>query len=177
MQQQTYLNDMRIAGRAPETHIMSDFTFCISMYHALERLERHGLRIFLDFFDESDKKKIYLTRNNADLSRCVCKVRDSIEPNPLLPGETSISNAITPGIPEDFNFGHPKYEKLRQHLLQHFNNHKDSKSLVFCEFKDSVYLIYQLLLRNGPLIKPKIFTGKFELFVFRLQQILISLCL
>lgn len=123
--------------------ILSDFSFCISMYHALSRLEGHGLRIFLEFFEG----KHFLLSLNTDLMRCVSRIRNSIEPIPKL------------GIPENFDFGHPKYEKLRKHLLEHFNNHKDSKSLVFCEFRDTVYLINQMLLRNGPLIRPEIFIG------------------
>lgn len=166
MQRVAYLNDMKNKDSAAQhKSIETDFSFCMSMYHALERLERHGLRIFLSFFDEDDNKKFFLTRNAA-LMRCVSRIRDSIKPNPILPGETSISDAIIPKIPEDFDFGHPKYEKLRKHLLDHFMNSNDSKSLVFCEFRDTVHLIYQLLLRNGPLIRPKIFIGKFALILF-----------
>lgn len=168
MQQINYLKDMKNKeSHLQQKSIESDFSFCLSMYHAVERLERHGLRVFLSFFDinkedKHDNKKYFLTRHTA-LMLCVNRIRNSIVPNPFEPGGISIPNAIIPEIPEGFDFGHPKYEKLRNHLLDHFNNYTDSKALVFCELRDSVYLIYQLLLQNEPLIKPKTFIGKFGL--------------
>lgn len=31
---------------------------------------------------------------------------------------------------------------------------------MFCEYRDSVYLIHRMLLQNRPLIKPKVFVGQ-----------------
>lgn len=45
-------------------------------------------------------------------------------------------------------------------LLQ---NHAESRAIVFCEYRESVLLIYRMLLQHVPLLKPKCFVGKYEL--------------
>lgn len=130
---------------------MTNFSACISLYHGLELLEQHGIRIFLNFFEDSEKH--YLLRDNK-LRHLIDRLRRQIGPNLVL----DIDRETT--IPIDWDFGHPKYKILRKHLLQHFTGNADSRALVFCEFRESVYLIEKLLGQNRPLLRPKVFVGK-----------------
>lgn len=40
-----------------------------------------------------------------------------------------------------------------------FQEFSDTKAIVFCEYRESVFLINRMLLANQPLIKPKVFVG------------------
>lgn len=60
-------------------------------------------------------------------------------------------------------FGHPKFYKLADILVRHFQEYKGDEStrvMVFCEYRESVQEAYTILLKHKPLIKPRIFTGK-----------------
>lgn len=159
MQQKKFVEASYRQRDPNHSDIMSDFSSCISLYHALELLERHGLRIFLSFFDDPDNKKYYLTRD-GDLMALIGRVRDSS----VGYDQPSMSNiaSVPPALPaDDFDFGHPKFDVLRKCLLDHFHAHPESKSIIFCEFRESVHLIHRALLQHGPLLKPKVFVGNF----------------
>lgn len=158
MQQKRFVETSSAApGQRHPQHsaCVSDFGKCISLYHALELLERHGVRIFLRFFDDADKS--YLCRD-GDLRAFVTGLRAELAP-------------IVAGVPlaVGFDFGHPKYELLRSELRQHFEKSQTqpeatrtdaTRALVFCEYRDSVYLIERMLQAERPLLRPRIFVGQ-----------------
>lgn len=41
-----------------------------------------------------------------------------------------------------------------------FQANEDTKAIVFCEYRESVFLINRMLLSNRPLIKPRVFVGQ-----------------
>lgn len=77
-------------------------------------------------------------------------------------------------IPESTKFGHPKFYKLRDILVEHFRNSgDDSRAMVFCEYCEGVREAYAILLQERPLIKPKCFMGQSS--ITQRQQISVNL--
>lgn len=153
VQQKQFLDSCRTKSRHPDySTIMSNFSACISLYHALELLEQHGLRILLNYFDDSDK--FVLLRDNA-LRRLIDRLRNQIGPNLVMANDGK--GAV---IPPGWDYGHPKYKILLERLLRHFGANAEGRALVFCEFRESVHLIEHLLGQNRPLLRPKLFVGE-----------------
>lgn len=104
-----------LTNRYPnQSNIMSDFGVCIAMYHALELLERHGIRVFLNYFDESgsgsnpDEK--YFVMKDSKIRQLISEVRSNSNIVPISDYDMT----------ESINFGHPKFEILQKCLLEHF---------------------------------------------------------
>ncbi|KAL9695864.1 hypothetical protein quinque_015149 [Culex quinquefasciatus] len=142
------------------TSINSDFSTCISMYHALELLIRHGLRAFLNFFEDTNSSsEKYFVSMDLSLKALIEELRHEYGRNPLaiFGNVRAMPNGVVPAVANDdaFDFGHPKFAILERHLREHFEGNPQSKAMVFSEYRDSVAMIHRLLLRNRPLIKPK----------------------
>lgn len=73
-----------------------------------------------------------------------------------------IIGLIIAQIPADIKFGHPKHYKLRDILVKHFSGEekKNSRVIVFFEYRESVMEAHALLLQSRPLIQPKVFLGQ-----------------
>ncbi|KAL9919760.1 LOW QUALITY PROTEIN: DEAD-box ATP-dependent DNA helicase Fancm-like [Glossina fuscipes fuscipes] len=243
--------------------VNSNFSTCISLYHALELLERHGLRVFLNNFEEDeDGNAKYVLQMDFRLKSLVQKIKQQVGPNPFEVSAGVMTNGqiaempkdldfghpkfekarecllkhfqviikkcsiipyifvpITKGwgsifilsehrngqkvfletpykaslisinacpsaclvnvgpnpfevsagvmtngqiaeMPKDLDFGHPKFEKARECLLKHFQEQENSRAMVFCEYRESVLLIYRMLLQEKPLLKPRCFVGQ-----------------
>ncbi|KAM7342429.1 FA complementation group M [Cochliomyia hominivorax] len=149
-------------GHHPQhSAITSNFAICISLYHALELLERHGLRVFLNNFEEDDEGKgKFVLQMDRRLYNLVEKLKKEMGPNPFDVSAAPMTNGKIAEIPKDLDFGHPKFEKTRECLLKHFQNNEDSRAIVFCEYRESVMLIYRMLLQHVPLLKPRCFVGQ-----------------
>ncbi|KAH8292017.1 hypothetical protein KR054_003524 [Drosophila jambulina] len=141
--------------------IMGNFAMCISMYHSLELMERHGLRVFVNSFDadEDGREKFVLAKDRA-LRDLVEQVRQELGANPLDFSTGNMTNGEVAPLPADLDFGHAKYEQLRQVLVQHFAANPDSRAIVFCEYRESVMLIHRLLLQHRPQLRPRCFVGQ-----------------
>ncbi|XP_055375198.1 Fanconi anemia group M protein [Condylostylus longicornis] len=138
-----------------------NFSICISLYHALELLERHGTRVLLNYFDEghSEKEKFFVSLDQ-NIKKFVEKLRQQTGTNPLLYNDNPIPNGNIPDLPIDSNFGHPKFEYARNILIQHFQEKPESKVIIFCEFRESVMLMHRILHQNCSVIKSKCFVGQ-----------------
>ncbi|XP_037826903.1 uncharacterized protein LOC119614879 [Lucilia sericata] len=149
-------------GRHPQhSAITSNFAICISLYHALELLERHGLRVFLNNFEEDEEGKAkFVLQMDRRLGRLVERLKQQMGPNPFEFSAAPMTNGKIAEIPKDLDFGHPKFEKTRECLLRHFENSEDSRAIVFCEYRESVMLIYRMILQHVPLLKPRCFVGQ-----------------
>ncbi|KAI8046401.1 hypothetical protein M5D96_002603 [Drosophila gunungcola] len=161
-EQKTFTERSAQGQRHPDHNIiMESFAMCISMYHSLELMERHGLRVFVNNFDadEDGREKFVLTRD-SELRNLVEKVRLELGANPLDYTTHTMTNGEVPPLPADLDFGHAKYEKLRQVLLQHFESNAESRAIVFCEYRESVMLIHRLLLQHRPVLRPRCFVGQ-----------------
>ncbi|XP_055315691.1 uncharacterized protein LOC129575739 isoform X2 [Sitodiplosis mosellana] len=159
-----------VTNRHPEqTKINGDFSVCISMYHAIELLERHGMRVFLNYFndtnsDSSAEEKFFVMKDSK-IKNFINEIRSNSGITPFTDQDMSFhGNTSDITDLEPVNYGHPKFEILQKCLLDHFQENSDTKTdtkaLVFCEYRESVFLINRMLLSNRPLIKPKVFVGQ-----------------
>ncbi|XP_053966304.1 uncharacterized protein LOC128868344 isoform X1 [Anastrepha ludens] len=146
----------------PEQKAVSiNFSFCISMYHALELLERHGMRVFLNYFEEDEEgRNKFVVYMEPRIRHLLDRLRDKLGPNPFEFSTHPMTNGQIAKLPDNLDFGHPKFEEARICLLEHFQAHPDSRAIVFCEYRESVMLIYRLLLQHVPLLKPRYFVGQ-----------------
>ncbi|XP_037947828.1 Fanconi anemia group M protein [Teleopsis dalmanni] len=141
--------------------ISTNFSICISLYHALELLERHGLRVFLNHFDCDDEgRSKFVVSMVPRLQNLIERLRTELGPNPFDVSTSAMTNGQIAEMPKNLDFGHPKFEHAREALLKHFEEQPDSRAIVFCEYRESVMLIYRLLLQNVPLLKPRCFVGQ-----------------
>uniref|UniRef100_A0A6P4E7G9 Uncharacterized protein LOC108037354 isoform X1 n=1 Tax=Drosophila rhopaloa TaxID=1041015 RepID=A0A6P4E7G9_DRORH len=161
-EQKTFTERSAQGQRHPDHNIiMGNFSMCISMYHSLELMERHGLRVFVNNFDaDEDGREKFVLARDGELRNLVEKVRLELGANPLDYTTHTMTNGEVPAIPVDLDFGHDKYEKLRQVLVQHFESKTDSRAIVFCEYRESVMLIHRLLLQHRPVLRPRCFVGQ-----------------
>ncbi|XP_011879336.1 PREDICTED: uncharacterized protein LOC105568345 [Vollenhovia emeryi] len=137
--------------------IMKTLNILLSMYHAYELMIRHGLRAFCKFFENhSDKFWIH----NEDLLRDLLQdIEAYLGPFPKLYPNGDVSE-----IPANMVFGHNKFYKLKELLEHHFNTNsgdqKDTRAIVFVEYRDIVNEVYILLLQSKPIIRPQMFVGQ-----------------
>lgn len=179
--QHRYQEQAAQGQRHPEhTAITSNFAMCISLYHSLELLERHGLRVFVNNFDADEQGRDKFVLRDAALRDLVEQTRKQLGANPLDISTRPMTNGQVAPMPEKLDFGHPKYEEARQVMLQHFEvcsnrfiyhksihmiqfclqAHPDSRAIVFCEYRESVMLIQRLLLQHRPLVRSRCFVGQ-----------------
>ncbi|EDW10587.1 uncharacterized protein Dmoj_GI18468 [Drosophila mojavensis] len=159
--QSRYQEHVARGERHPEhSLIVSNFAMCISLYHALELLERHGLRVFVNNFDADENGRDKFVLKDPALRELVEKVRQELGANPLEHSTHAMTNGQVAPLPASLDFGHPKYEQARQVLLTHFESHPDSRAIVFCEYRESVMLIQRLLLQHRPVLRPRCFVGQ-----------------
>ncbi|KAH8384522.1 hypothetical protein KR200_003494 [Drosophila serrata] len=162
-EQKFFTERSSVQGQRHPDHniIMGNFAMCISMYHSLELMERHGLRVFVNSFDadEDGREKFVLAKDRA-LRDLVEEVRQELGANPLDYSTGKMTNGEVAPLPADLDFGHAKYEKLREVLLLHFAANADSRAIVFCEYRESVMLIHRLLLQHRPQLRPRCFVGQ-----------------
>lgn len=140
--------------------ISADFGVCISMYHALDLLVKHGIRAFLNFFDDgagTNLKEKYFVTNDRQIKIFLDRLRERYQ-HPQQHQSLDVSSEMTGN--DDIDFGHPKYRILEQQLTTFFKEFPDSKAIVFCEFRDSVAMIKRMLSKNEPLIRPSCIVGQ-----------------
>ncbi|XP_045494045.1 Fanconi anemia group M protein isoform X2 [Colias croceus] len=150
-------------ARHPQHNIiMKDFTLLIALYHGLELLIKHGSRVFLNFFDEHPEKS--WIQSDDSLTALLERLRDDLGINPLSLDRSILPDGTVPEMPKNLCFGHPKFYKLKEIMLDHFQKAKDkgqdTRAIVFCEYRESVNLVHCLLLQCRPLIVPQMFVGQ-----------------
>ncbi|XP_038223071.1 Fanconi anemia group M protein homolog [Zerene cesonia] len=150
-------------ARHPQHNIiMKDFTLLIALYHGLELLIKHGSRVFLNFFDEHPEKS-WIQSDDA-LTALLERLRDDLGINPLSLDRSMLPDGTVPEMPKNLCFGHPKFHKLKEIMMDHFQKAKekgqDTRAIVFCEYRESVNLVHCLLLQCRPLIVPQMFVGQ-----------------
>lgn len=115
-----------LTNRHPQqSNIMSDFSVCIGMYHALELLERHGIRVFLNYFDESGSgnaaEEKFFVMKDSNIRQFINDVRAESSIVPISDQDMSFYGGNVSIVDsETIDFGHPKFEILQKCLLEHF---------------------------------------------------------
>ncbi|CAG9795286.1 unnamed protein product [Diatraea saccharalis] len=151
------------SARHPQhNYIMKDFTLLIALFHGLELLVKHGSRVFLNFFDEHPEKS--WIQSDDKLTALLERLRDDLGINPLSLNTSILPDGTIPEVPKNICFGHPKFYKLKEIMLEHFMSAKkkgqDTRAIVFCEYRESVNLVHCLLLQCRPLIMAQMFVGQ-----------------
>ncbi|VEN53527.1 unnamed protein product [Callosobruchus maculatus] len=154
----------RGSGTANYGEIMKCFTVCMTLYHAWELLVRHGLRSFTSFFDEHIDKPTL--RHNVRLIQLIQDVKEYLGPPPIV---EDLPNGDCVEMSKDVKFGHPKFYKLRDILLTHFEESSSSRVIVFFEYRESVMEAYALLRQSAPTIRAKVFIGQKSGITQRIQ--------
>uniref|UniRef100_A0A182JY30 Fanconi anemia group M protein n=1 Tax=Anopheles christyi TaxID=43041 RepID=A0A182JY30_9DIPT len=144
--------------------IVSDFYACISMYHAMELLVKHGLRAFLNYLlsgSGTNAQEKYFIAKDRQIKLFLDRLKEQF-PQHLQQKEQehglNDSGVMTGN--DDVDFGHPKYRILEKQLQGFFKEHPDSRAIVFCEFRDSVSMIKRLLSDNQPAIRANCIVGQ-----------------
>ncbi|XP_076246163.1 FA complementation group M [Calliopsis andreniformis] len=139
--------------------IMKTLNILMTMYHAYELMIRDGLRAFYKFYQNHSDK--FWMNEEIHLQNLLEDINIYLGP---FPDVKSSCEEIIPDVPQNLVFGHTKFEKLKELLLQHFRNSQgkqdDTRAIVFVEYRDIVNEIYILLLQCRPLIKPQMFVGQ-----------------
>lgn len=172
-EQKRFEKENSVRKHPNEKDVKTSFSVAISLYHVLELLERHGLRVFTNYFETEDEKEKFLIYIIPRLKKMVYEIREKIGPNPFAISVQTMPNGKVPEVPKNLDFGHPKFEQARKFILDHFEKNKDSRAIIFCEYRESVNLIYRLLLQHRPIVKPRSFVGKI-LYVFVLSRCFIA---
>ncbi|GFR04332.1 fanconi anemia group M protein, partial [Trichonephila clavata] len=145
--------------------IMADFSLCISLYHAYELLLLHGARPFYNFLIGiiNGEKSIPHARSELMKNYEFEMLLKEIQENYIVENINSNQNmeAQTTGKKP----GHPKLEKLLEVVLKHFKNRndapvKDTRVMIFSQYRDSVQEITDMLNFYKPMIKPMSFIGQ-----------------
>ncbi|XP_018404700.1 PREDICTED: Fanconi anemia group M protein [Cyphomyrmex costatus] len=134
--------------------IMKTLNILLTMYHAYDLMIRHGLRAFYKFYEvHSDK---FWMHNEDHLRNLLHDIETYLGPFPELYPNGDISEISTTIV-----FGHNKFYKLKELLEHHFNgDRKDTRAIVFVEYRDIVNEVYILLLQLKPIIRPQMFVGQ-----------------
>ncbi|CAG0914927.1 unnamed protein product [Notodromas monacha] len=159
------MEELRAKGGSFAGSCLSLVTFCVSLYYGIELLEQHGLRPFYNHFQailSGEKNPEVKTRLLKD-ERFMVLMRKLRE------------NFGVMG--KGFVIGHPKLEKLRDVVLEHFQKHDDrnTKIMIFSQeawdseedleeedeiYRESVEDITALLKNFEPMVRARSFVGQ-----------------
>jgi Fanconi anemia group M protein len=159
-----------------------DFASAISLYHAYELLIQHGMRSFYNFMDKTlEDAKGPSRRLRSELQRLPVWNEVMSEMREKFVGDADHSRLNASGprvltqIPSQLNssrqgeeivLGHPKLEKLKELVVDHFRTKQreepDSATrvMIFSQYRDSVQEITACLDAFKPLIKVMEFVGQ-----------------
>ncbi|XP_052900196.1 Fanconi anemia group M protein homolog [Anopheles moucheti] len=170
MRQKQYRGNALLQRHPNHSVIIADFGVCISMYHAMDLLVKHGIRTFLNFFDDNggtNGQEKYFVAKDRQIKTFLDQLREQFQHRERQ--QSANDSGIITGN-DDIDFGHPKYRILEQQLMTFFKEFPDSKSIVFCEFRDSVAMIKRMLSNNQPLIRPNCIVGQSRASGVRVAQ-------
>ena len=135
-----------------------DFAICITLTHALELLLQHGIRGFYNFL--AGKTDLPEGEGAGQYNR----IRTELY---KLNGFSQMMEDLKSKFGNDCQVGsfvsHPKLNKLREIVLEHFqraqNEDRQTRVMIFSQYRDSVNEIVALLEEFAPLIKAMSFVG------------------
>ncbi len=168
--------------------IEGDFALAISLYHAFELLQQHGILSFYNFLKEICSGNKGTARARHELMRhekfmeMMQDLQQRIEPGDNLDGSLNGSSldALTPkrrllkSIPKPTSLvsSHPKLNKLEEIVVKHFETAKENmigsasqkplstRVMIFSQYRDSVQEITAILNKHQPLVKVMSFVGQ-----------------
>lgn len=146
-----------------KSDVMKVFSIAVSLLYSLDLLERHGIQLFLSSFSDEGNvtKQKYFVSQDKDLKELLNELNDKFAgTSPLSLNIHTLPSGEVPSIVhKEINYGHPKFEILKQKITQYFEN-GGSKTIIFCEFRDTVMMVFTLLLQLRPTVLPKMLIGQ-----------------
>ena len=108
--------------------ITSTYSVIVSLFHALELLERQGLYPFISFFFDNGHQK-YFVSLDPELKTFLTKTQqDYAQCNPLEPDQSLSEEYLTDSAKNLISIqGHPKYSILAERLTEFYDENPDSK--------------------------------------------------
>ncbi|CAL8101857.1 unnamed protein product [Calicophoron daubneyi] len=154
------------ASNLPQT-IGFDFDVVICLLYALETLIQHGLRPLYEYLTgvvrgerKGPARSILYRVPGFDLLLSDLANRFYSTPK----SQTAIDSVNLEPVSTQTPFleGHPKLDKLKELLCEHFRapRNSESKVMIFSQLRDSVNDIMSMLKRLRPLVRPACFMGQ-----------------
>ncbi|TGZ70613.1 hypothetical protein CRM22_003107 [Opisthorchis felineus] len=143
--------------------VQCDFGSVICLLHAMELLDQHGLRPLYQYLGgvlNGQRASASVRAEMMRLSGVEQLWSDLVARFKPALGADNPSSTQAP-----FVGGHPKLEKLKELLVQHFRSHAptaqgETRVIVFSQFRDSVEEIMHMLKQLRPLVRPASFIGQ-----------------
>ncbi|KAI4217256.1 MAG: hypothetical protein LQ351_000565 [Letrouitia transgressa] len=138
--------------------VNSVFSVLASLAHGIELLKFHGIGPFYH--------KVLAFRNELEAGNTSGKYRKQVVDSE--PFRTMMLR-VRPWINNPNFVGHPKLEYLQRVVLNHFldagegrgcSNSLRTRIMVFSHYRDSAEEIARVLLRNEPMVRPRVFVGQ-----------------
>ncbi|XP_076064312.1 FA complementation group M isoform X3 [Oratosquilla oratoria] len=161
--------------------VEGEFALCMTLYHALELLQLHGAKSFHSFLkgtlssDKGNNRARGELLRNSDFIQLMDYVEKKFSPEEHVNASTSHgspgldskfsspnSSKAKPGNP--YVASHPKLEKLRNIILEHFKKFaredQSTRVMIFSQYRDSVKEITDMLQDYQPQVKAMSFVGQ-----------------
>ena len=165
----------------------SDFALSISLFHAFDLLQLHGMNSFHKFLSSTFSSYPSSAKKNVmrsplfkgimkQLEHHFCEARTNTSHSAHFP--VTVGARIDTGKVGDKNgkknssfYSHPKLQKMEEVVLEHFRSLENGRSsscrgecvssrvMIFSEYRESVQEISNLLSQHTPLIKAMTFVG------------------
>ncbi|TRY61353.1 hypothetical protein TCAL_01790 [Tigriopus californicus] len=170
-------NPPATVDRTTQGVVEGDFASAISLYHAYELLLQHGMRTFFNFLTKSMDEQTGNRRLRYELNRLPVwhEISSAMTEKFVEDPKNAKLNSSRPQLLTQFGaakgsqetnlvLGHPKLERLREMVLDHFKAKQaeglDTKVMIFSQYRDSVQEITACLHFHRPLIKVMEFVGQ-----------------
>lgn len=138
----------------------TDFALVHTFVHGLELLQTYGLRLLLNHM-KGALSKGDLAANRLSVNEDLKSLLEEIESilNPI-----EIDNEDGNVTKKRCIYGHPKLDRLQEIVVSHFENFErkgePTRTIVFCEYREGVKEICDMLKNFQPLVKPVAFMGQ-----------------
>ncbi|XP_034249786.1 uncharacterized protein LOC117650447 [Thrips palmi] len=145
---------------ARSNKINTDFSLVHTFVHGLELLQTYGLRLLLNHIKGALNKGDLAANRlsvNDDLKALIDEIESVLNPVEIDDEEGGTSK-------KRLVYGHPKLDRLQEIIVSHFENFERkgeaTRTIVFCEYREGVMEICEMLKNFQPLVKPVAFMGQ-----------------
>ncbi|KAK3915899.1 Fanconi anemia group M protein [Frankliniella fusca] len=149
-------------SREEQNKINTDFATVHMFVHGVELLNTYGLRLLLNHLKGAIEKKDAVA-NRLAVDEDLKALMDEIDGvlNPIELDDDEEDNKLQK---KRYIYGHPKLDRLQEIVVAHFENFQKkgeaTRAIVFCEYREGVVEICEMLKNYEPLVKPVAFMGQ-----------------
>lgn len=147
-------------GREEQNKLNTDFATVHMFVHGLELLSTYGLRLLLNHLKAAMEKKDAVANRLAvdeDVKALINEIDGVLNP-------VELDEEVNGKINKRRIYGHPKLDRLQEIVVAHFESFQQkgeaTRAIVFCEYREGVVEICEMLKNFEPLVKPVAFMGQ-----------------